>query len=166
PPYARGVRVRLSVAVESGDPLRGRCRAHLPRALRGARAGRRSHVSDLLPAGRVAPRARSLLMQLHGVSEGRAPLVLVNRQTAQTISSTVEVAATRRTRRRGLLGRNGLDPSEALILEPCCAIHTAFMRFAIDVIFVDARGQVLKIVRELPPWRLAIVPRAHAVIEL
>src|SRR5205823_2577015 len=71
-----------------------------------------------------------------------------------------------RTRRRGLLGRTAMDPSEALVLSPCCAIHTAFMRFAIDVIFIDAHGQVLKIVRDLPPWRLAIAPRAHAVIEL
>jgi uncharacterized protein len=105
-------------------------------------------------------------MHLRGVSEGRPGLALVNRQTSQTISSSVEVAATRRTRRRGLLGRDRMDPSEALILAPCCAIHTAFMRFAIDVIFVDAKGRVLKIVRELPPWRMAIVPRAHAVIEL
>jgi uncharacterized membrane protein (UPF0127 family) len=105
-------------------------------------------------------------MELRGVSEGRAPLVLVNRQTSETISTSVEVAATRRTRRRGLLGRSGMAPSEALILAPCCAIHTAFMRFAIDVIFVDSRGRVLKIVRELPPWRMAIAPRAHAVIEL
>ena len=105
-------------------------------------------------------------MELRGVSEGRPGLALVNRQTAQTISSSVEVAATRRTRRRGLLGRDGMDPSEALILSPCFAIHTAFMRFAIDVIFVDARGRVLKIVHELGPWRLAIAPRAHAVIEL
>jgi uncharacterized protein len=105
-------------------------------------------------------------MELRGVSEGRPGLALVNRQTARTISSSVEVAATRRTRRRGLLGRDAMDPSEALILSPCFAIHTAFMRFPIDVIFVDARGRVLKIVRELPPWRLAIAPRAHAVIEL
>ena len=105
-------------------------------------------------------------MELRGVSEGLAPLVLVNRQTAETISTSVEVAATRRTRRRGLLGRHGMKPSEALILAPCCAIHTAFMRFAIDVIFVDGRGRVLKIVRELPPWRMAMAPRAHAVIEL
>ena len=105
-------------------------------------------------------------MQLRGVSEGRAAFILVNRQTAQTISSSVEVAATRRTRRRGLLGRSTMDPTEALIISPCFAIHTAFMRFAIDVIFVDARGRVLKIVRELPPWRMAMAPRAHAVIEL
>jgi len=105
-------------------------------------------------------------MDLGGVSEGRAGLVLVNRHTSQTISSSVEVAATRRTRRRGLLGRKSMDASEALIIAPCFAIHTAFMQFAIDVIFVDTRGRVVKIVRELPPWRMAIAPRAHAVIEL
>ena len=105
-------------------------------------------------------------MELGGVREGRAHLVLVNRHTSQTISSSVEVAATRRTRRRGLLGRKTMDASEALIIAPCFAIHTAFMQFAIDVIFVDSRGRVLKIVRELPPWRMAIEPRGHAVIEL
>jgi len=105
-------------------------------------------------------------MELGGVSEGRANLVLVHRQTSQTISSLVEVAATRRTRRRGLLGRKTMDASEALIIAPCFAIHTAFMQFAIDVVFIDSRGRVLKIVRELPPWRMAIAPRAHAVIEL
>jgi len=105
-------------------------------------------------------------MELGGVSEGRANLVLVHRQTSQTISSLVEVAATRRSRRRGLLGRKTMDASEALIIAPCFAIHTAFMQFAIDVLFIDSRGRVLKIVRELPPWRMAIAPRAHAVIEL
>jgi len=105
-------------------------------------------------------------MELGGVSEGRANLVLVHRQTSQTISSLVEVAATRRTRRRGLLGRKTMDASEALIIAPCFAIHTAFMQFAIDVVFIDSRGRVLKIVRELRPWRMAIAPRAHAVIEL
>jgi uncharacterized membrane protein (UPF0127 family) len=105
-------------------------------------------------------------MELGGVSEGRANLILVNRQTAQTISTSVEVAATRRTRRRGLLGRKTMDASEALIIAPCFAIHTAFMQFSIDVIFVDSHGRVLKILRELPPWRMAIAPRAHAVIEL
>ncbi len=105
-------------------------------------------------------------MELGGVSEGRAPLVLVDRQTARTIASTIEVAATRRSRRRGLLGRHGMNPSEALIIAPCFMIHTAFMQFAIDVLFVDGTGRVLKIVRDLPPWRMAIAAGAHAVIEM
>jgi uncharacterized protein len=89
-----------------------------------------------------------------------------NARTGEVVASEVEVANTRRTRRRGLLGRDSLDVSAALVLSPCCSIHTAFMRFPIDVVFVDRDGQVTRIVRDLPPWRLAIAPRAHAVVEL
>jgi hypothetical protein len=94
------------------------------------------------------------------------PLRLVNQRTGQTIATAVEIADTRRSRRRGLLGRDALDPSAGLILTPCCAIHTAHMRFAIDVIFVDRTGRVRRIVNELPPWRAAWCVRAHAVVEL
>jgi hypothetical protein len=59
-----------------------------------------------------------------------------------------------------------MDPSAALILTPCCSIHTAFMRFAIDAVFVDREGRVRRIVNELPPWRAAWCARAHAVVEL
>ena len=59
-----------------------------------------------------------------------------------------------------------MDPSAALILTPCCSIHTAFMRFAIDVMFVDRDGRVRRIVRELVPWRAVWCARAHAVVEL
>ena len=92
--------------------------------------------------------------------------MLVNRRTGKAIVSAVEVASTRASRRRGLLGRDALDGDAALILTPCCAVHTAFMRFAIDVVFVSRDGEVLRIVRDLPPWRAACSPRAHAVVEL
>jgi uncharacterized protein len=92
--------------------------------------------------------------------------MLVNARTRAVVARDVELAETRRARRRGLLGRDGLAPSSALVIAPCCAIHTAFMRFAIDVIFVARDGRVLRIVRDLPPWRLAVAPRAHRVVEL
>jgi uncharacterized protein len=91
--------------------------------------------------------------------------VLVNARTNETTASGVELAVTRRARRRGLLGRDGLAPSSALILAPCFAIHTAFMRFAIDVLFLDRGGCVLRIVHDLPPWRIATAPKACAVVE-
>jgi uncharacterized protein len=89
-----------------------------------------------------------------------------NGRTGLVIASEVELAQTRRARRRGLLGRDSLDPAAALVLSPCCAIHTAFMRFPIDVAFVDRDGLVTRVVCGLAPWRLAIAPRAHAVVEL
>jgi uncharacterized membrane protein (UPF0127 family) len=53
-----------------------------------------------------------------------------------------------------------------MMLAPCAAVHTAFMRFAIDVVFIDRDGHAVKIVRNLPPWRIAAARRAHAVVEL
>jgi uncharacterized protein len=93
-------------------------------------------------------------------------LALVNQRTDAALADRVEVAVTRRDRRKGLLGRTGLETSSALILAPCAAIHTMFMRFDIDAVFVDEMGLAVKVVREMSPWRIAIDPSAHAVVEL
>ena len=93
-------------------------------------------------------------------------IALINQRTGAPIATTVERANTRASRRRGLLGRDGLAASHALMLEPCGAVHTAFMRFPIDVVFVDRQGYVVKIVRNLPAWRIAVAPRARTTIEM
>jgi uncharacterized membrane protein (UPF0127 family) len=92
--------------------------------------------------------------------------MLINSRTGAAIATDVEIANTSETRRRGLLGRASLDASAALILVPCFSVHTAFMQFPIDVIFVDREGEVVRIVRNLEPWRVAASWAAHAVIEL
>jgi uncharacterized membrane protein (UPF0127 family) len=81
------------------------------------------------------------------------------------LATDLEAAVTSETRRRGLLGRNQMAESSALILAPCGGIHTCFMRFPIDVVCVRADGRVVKVVRGLPPWRFAIAPSAFAIIE-
>ena len=91
---------------------------------------------------------------------------LLNARTGSAIASVVELAVTRADRRRGLLGRDALDLSAALILAPCAAVHTVFMRFPIDVVFVDRDGCVRTIVRNLQPWRVVASPRAYAAVEL
>ena len=93
-------------------------------------------------------------------------MMLVNESTGATVAPRVELATTRAERRRGLLGRDRLSPTCALVLSPCWAIHTAFMRFRIDVVFADAHGRVVHVVRDLRPWRIALSTRAHMVIEL
>jgi uncharacterized membrane protein (UPF0127 family) len=103
---------------------------------------------------------------LAGAAKAGPPHALVNERTRQRLASAVEIAGTSESRRRGLLGRDSLDPSSALVIAPCSAIHTFFMRFAIDVVFVDRGGSVLKIVRDLPPWHMAASLRAYAVIEM
>jgi uncharacterized protein len=92
--------------------------------------------------------------------------MLINERTGRPVAAVVEVADTRASRNQGLLGRDGLDASHAFVLSPCFSIHTAFMRFPIDVLFVDRNGCAVKIVPSLAPWRLAMAMRARHVVEL
>ena len=70
-------------------------------------------------------------------------------------------------RLKGLLGRRALLPNEALVLSPCNSIHTFFMHFPIDVIFIDSRGEVLRLYSHLKPNRLTGIHwRAKEVIEV
>jgi uncharacterized membrane protein (UPF0127 family) len=94
-----------------------------------------------------------------------ATLLLVNERTGHLVASAVEIASTRSARRKGLLGRDRIELAEALVLAPCCAVHTAFMRMPIDVAFVDREGRVVRLVREMRPWNAAMSLRAHAAIE-
>lgn len=78
-----------------------------------------------------------------------------------------EVAENPWTRSVGLLGRKGLAESRGLWIRPCSSIHTLFMRFAIDVLYLDRQRRVVKVVRRLPPFRFSLGGRgAHSVIEL
>jgi uncharacterized membrane protein (UPF0127 family) len=70
------------------------------------------------------------------------------------------------TRMRGLLGRTELPRGEGILLRPCGSIHTFFMRFSIDAVFVDRDGKVVGVERELKPWRTARHRGAKAVLEL
>jgi len=76
------------------------------------------------------------------------------------------LAETPLTRMRGLLGRSGLPVGEGLLLRPAASIHMAFMRFAIDAVFLDSTDRVLKVVPDLQPWRMASCRGARAVLEL
>jgi uncharacterized membrane protein (UPF0127 family) len=69
-------------------------------------------------------------------------------------------------RMRGLLGRDSLRPGEGLLLQPAPSIHTAFMRFPIDVVFLDSESVVVRVVHTLAPWRAAQAQRARSVLEL
>jgi uncharacterized membrane protein (UPF0127 family) len=71
------------------------------------------------------------------------------------------------SRTKGLLGRKGLNPGEALVLKPCNSIHTFFMRFPIDVIFVNRQLKVVAAIPALKPYRLSrIYFSAGMAIEL
>lgn len=56
---------------------------------------------------------------------------------------------------RGLIGRVALQDGEGMLLVPCNSVHTAFMGYPIDVVFLDAEDRVTALRRELKPWRMA-----------
>ena len=93
------------------------------------------------------------------------PWVLANASTGTVLARRVHAAFDSASRRRGLLGRPGLD-DEALIIAPCTAIHTFFMTFAIDVVFADRDGRITRQVAHVKPWWLAATLRGFATIEL
>jgi hypothetical protein len=71
----------------------------------------------------------------------------------ETLIERVAVAGNAWQRMKGLLGRRSLDPGQALFLAPCGSIHTLFMRFHLDLIFVDREFCVRKMARDVPPGR-------------
>ena len=107
---------------------------------------------------------RSFLSPL--LAEGQRSHLLRNLRNGKIVASHLESAFDSSSRRKGLLGRLSLAPDTALVLAPCGGVHTCFMHFPIDVVFVARDGHVRKICRNLPPWRIAIALRAFAVIEL
>lgn len=107
---------------------------------------------------------RSFLAPLLGPDA--ASHALVNARTGEAIAHHLLTAFDSAHRNKGLLGRDGLDQGSAMIIAPCTAVHTFFMRFSIDIAFVSRDGRILKLRHDVPAWRIAVAFGAHAVIEL
>ena len=95
----------------------------------------------------------------------RAPITLVCEDGA-AVCKSCRVADRFASRLRGLLGRRGLAPAEGLLIRPASSIHTFFMRFPIDVAFLDRDGVGVKVVPNLSPWRVALARGARDALEL
>jgi uncharacterized membrane protein (UPF0127 family) len=92
--------------------------------------------------------------------------VTLKRENGDVVCDRCVVADTPASRLRGLLGRSELNPGEGLLLRPASAIHTCFMRFAIDAVFLDRDWRVVAISDDVRPWRAASRRGAKAVLEL
>ena len=93
-------------------------------------------------------------------------LVIRHSQTGAVVADRIEAALDSATRRKGLLGRDGLADGAALVIAPSNAVHTFSMRFAIDVLFVQRSGLVVKVRSSMPKSRISASLKAFAVIEL
>jgi uncharacterized protein len=97
---------------------------------------------------------------------GDRPHELRNTRTGRLVAEAVIPAFDSDARRKGLLGRDSFEKGSAIVIAPSNAIHTFFMQFSIDALFVRRDGVVVKIRRSIPPWRLVAALWAYAVIEL
>jgi hypothetical protein len=91
---------------------------------------------------------------------------IINARSGKVIADRLLTAFDSRSRRKGLLAQALLPPSTALIIAPTNAIHTFFMKFPIDIVFVSKGGRVLKIRSSVPAWRMTASLRAFAVLEM
>jgi uncharacterized protein len=91
---------------------------------------------------------------------------LWNQRSGTAIATRLLPAFDSASRRQGLLGRSALAAGDALVLAPCSAVHTAFMRFPLDLLFLARDGRVLKTAVAVPPWRIRLAWRGFAVVEL
>lgn len=82
------------------------------------------------------------------------------------VAASCEVADTDWTRLVGLLGRDSLAESAGLWIVPCNSVHTWFMRFPVDLVFLDREQTVVRIAAETPPFRVRVTRTARSVLEL
>ena len=100
---------------------------------------------------------------LQGDAAGRR---VENTRNGNVVAADLILAFDSTSRNKGLLQRESLADGSALILAPCTAVHTFFMKFPIDIAFLSRDGRVLKVRAAVPAWRMAGALRAFCVIEL
>lgn len=94
------------------------------------------------------------------------PLQVRNATRDTILSARLEKAHTGAARRKGLLGRDSFLPGQGLWILPCESVHTFFMRFPIDLVYLDRALRVRKVCHRVGAWRVSACFSAHSVLEL
>jgi len=93
--------------------------------------------------------------------------IVVRNQTRNTVlADAAELADTSAKRRTGLLKHDRLEPGEGLWIVPCESVHSFFMKFAIDLVYLDKHYKVKKVRHRMVPWRMSVCLAAHSILEL
>jgi uncharacterized protein len=95
-----------------------------------------------------------------------ALFTVTNLTRGTILADRLELADTGPKRNKGLLGRKGLAGGEGLWIVPCESVHTFFMKFAIDLVYLDRNHKVRKVRASVPAWRLSACLSAHSILEL
>lgn len=92
---------------------------------------------------------------------------MMNAQTGQVIAESVELAHSFKKRLTGRMFTKTFPKGHAIHLQPCRQIHTFFMRYTIDVLYLDAEYVVVAIMEDLPAWKFGdLIEDADSVVEL
>ncbi|MGC9224468.1 MAG: DUF192 domain-containing protein [Terracidiphilus sp.] len=113
---------------------------------------------------RIAGRARGWFSPRTSVPE--KPQQVLNLTRGTLLATRLVKAHTGAARRKGLLGRESLLPGQGLWIAPCESVHTFFMRFPIDLVYLDRKLQVKKVRHRVGAWRLSACFSAYSVLEL
>lgn len=83
------------------------------------------------------------------------------------LSDNIRLADTPYTRIIGLMFKKNIIGADGLLLDPCNSIHTFFMRYSLDVVFLSKTNEVVKVIRNLKPWRMTFIYfKARKTLEL
>jgi uncharacterized protein len=93
-------------------------------------------------------------------------LKITNTTRNTVLGDAIDLADTSAKRRTGLLKHQGLTPGEGLWIVPCESVHTFFMKFPIDLVYLGKDRKVRKVRHAVKPWRLSACPSAHSILEL
>jgi uncharacterized membrane protein (UPF0127 family) len=107
---------------------------------------------------------KRLASRRQAIEETRLRVTNLTRDTV--LATCMEIADSAAKRNKGLLGREGLAPGEGLWISPCEAVHTFWMQFPIDLVYLDRKKRIRKLVSDVPAWRLSACLWAHSVLEL
>lgn len=100
-------------------------------------------------------------------NRSKLPTQIIHAQTKKIIVKELQIANTFFSRLKGLIGAPPLTYQQGLLISPCQQVHTHFMGFSIDVVFLDKEFKVLHIARQMLPWRFSrFIKNAHYVLEL
>ncbi len=93
--------------------------------------------------------------------------ISVTNETRKTVlADHADVADTSEKRRTGLLKHKSLDAGDGLWIVPCESVHTFFMKFAIDLVYLGKDKKVRKVRSRVGPWRMSACLTAHSILEL
>jgi len=119
-----------------------------------------------LPSPHQSPWLPATSVRASVLYSARLKVQVRNQSRGSVLGHAVDVADTSSKRRVGLLKHERLEGGTGLWIVPCESVHTFFMKFPIDLVYLDRRRKVRKVRNAVPPWRLSACLAAHSVLEL